>query len=138
VTPTPTAPLESKRILIVEDNPINRKLCLIQLNRLGCKAVAVENGMDAIEKCKTEYFDAVLMDVQLPDLDGYETTKQIRKWEEETGVKKPLPIIATTANAMLGDRERCLEAGMSNYISKPLKTEALAAMLMEYTAEKSD
>jgi CheY-like chemotaxis protein len=94
--------------------------------------------MDAIEKCKTEYFDAVLMDVQLPDLDGYETTKQIRKWEEETGVKKPLPIIATTANAMLGDRERCLEAGMSNYISKPLKTEALAAMLMEYTAEKSD
>jgi PAS domain S-box-containing protein len=138
VNPAPTAPLESKRILIVEDNPINRKLCLIQLNRLGCKAVAVENGMDAIEKCKTEYFDAVLMDVQLPDLDGYETTKQIRKWEEEMGVKKPVPIIATTANAMLGDRERCLEAGMSNYISKPLKTEALAAMLIEYTTEATE
>lgn len=131
----PSRPMESapkiqgKRILVVEDNPVNRKLCALQLKRLGCDADFAETGLEAVDKVRRGQFDAVLMDMQLPDLDGCGATREIRK-EERSGER--LSIIALTANAMPEDRKRCLDAGMDDFLSKPLQYETLAATLSKW------
>jgi PAS domain S-box-containing protein len=111
------------RILLAEDNPINQKLAVILLQKAGYSVDAVENGLHALEKVQNEHYNAVLMDVQMPDLDGFETTRRIRKWEE--GRNHHVPIIAMTAHALKGDRELCLEAGMDDYVPKPLEPKVL-------------
>ncbi len=132
---TPPSPLEpparvqGKRILVVEDNPVNRKLCALQLKRLGCEAEFAETGLEAIDKVSESDFDVVLMDMQLPDLDGCGATREIRR-KEKSGVR--LSIIALTANAMPEDRKRCLDAGMDDFLSKPLQYETLAATLSKW------
>jgi len=106
------------RILLAEDNPINQKLAVVLLQKAGYSVDAVENGAQALEKIQADPYNVVLMDVQMPEMDGFETTQKIREWEKDTGGH--IPIIAMTAHAMQGDRERCLEAGMDDYVTKPL------------------
>src|SRR5207244_2277484 len=107
-----------KRVLVVEDNEINRQVARELLTIAGIEVTEAHNGYQAIEKLASETFDAVLMDVQMPELDGIETVKAIRAAH---GRFAKLPVIAMTAHAMLGDRERFLEAGMSDYIAKPIE-----------------
>jgi CheY-like chemotaxis protein len=117
------------RILVAEDNPVNQKLTERVLNKLGYKAQIVENGQEALQAVMNEQFDVVLMDVQMPEMDGLEATRQIR----EQVTTQPI-IIAMTANAIQGDREACLEAGMNDYISKPVILETLVSILEKWAA----
>jgi signal transduction histidine kinase/DNA-binding response OmpR family regulator len=117
-------------ILVAEDNPVNQTVALQMLRRLGCQAVAVRTGREAVMAVMQERYDAVFMDVQMPDMDGLEATAAIRRWEAEHGGH--VPIIAMTAHAMEGDRERCLAAGMDGYVAKPIKTDDLRRALAPY------
>ncbi len=111
--------------LVVDDNELNRRVALEMVRRLGLTARAVESGAEAIEAVRGERFNYVLMDVQMPDMDGFEATRRLL---EVAGAKKPR-VIAMTANALPGDRERCIAAGMSDYVTKPVRPGALAAAL---------
>ncbi len=113
----------SLRILLVEDEYINRTLAVSVLEREGWQVQVAENGLQAMDILRENVFDLVLMDIQMPELDGYETTRIIRR--QENGSTKHLPIIAMTAYAVKGDREKCLAAGMDGYISKPIRTDKL-------------
>lgn len=106
-------------VLLAEDNVINQKLAVNILEKRGHTVKIANNGLEALTALEKEEFDLILMDVQMPKIDGFEATKAIRKKEEETG--NHIPIVAMTAHALKGDRERCLESGMDDYISKPLK-----------------
>jgi PAS domain S-box-containing protein len=119
------------RVLLAEDNAVNRRLVSALVQKRGHSIVAVENGRDAVERVAGESFDVVLMDVQMPDMDGLEATAAIRKAERETG--RRIPIIALTANAMKGDREACLAAGADGYIAKPLNPDELFALVTSLT-----
>jgi two-component system, sensor histidine kinase and response regulator len=113
------------RILLAEDNPVNQKLAIKQLEKQGHTTQVAENGKLAVEAWQTGNFDLILMDMMMPELDGLEATRRIREIELAAGRNRRIPIIAMTANAMTGDRERCLEAGMDGYVSKPVKPETL-------------
>ena len=115
------------RILLAEDNPINQKLAVVLLQKAGYSVDAVENGAQALERVQMNPYSVVLMDVQMPEMDGFEATHRIRELEE--GTVQHIPIIAMTAHAMQGDRERCLEAGMDDYVSKPLEPKVLFNVL---------
>ncbi len=114
-------------VLLAEDNPINRKLAEALLKKKGWQFVSVENGREALKALENKPFDLVLMDVQMPEMDGFEATREIRKKENGTGGH--IPIIAMTAHVMKGDREKCLEAGMDDYVSKPMKSDILYAVI---------
>jgi PAS domain S-box-containing protein len=111
------------RLLLAEDNPVNQKLAVILLQKAGYLVDAVETGAQALEKIQTHPYSAVLMDVQMPEMDGFEATRLIRAWETQNG--QHIPIIAMTAHAMAGDRERCIESGMDDYVAKPLEPRVL-------------
>ncbi|MEE9389996.1 MAG: response regulator, partial [Candidatus Aminicenantaceae bacterium] len=113
----------SFRILLAEDNVINQKVAVHILERSGHKVSVANNGQEALRTLNKDRIDLILMDVQMPEMDGFETTVSIREKEKKTGFH--IPIIAMTAHAMKGDRERCIEAGMDDYIAKPIKTEEL-------------
>ena len=119
------------KVLLVEDNRVNRELALEMLAKFQISAEAVENGRDALEIIATKPFDLVLMDCQMPVMDGFECTRLIRA-RIQLGEVKPVPIIALTANAMRGDRERCLDVGMDDYISKPLRLQDMRSMLKRW------
>jgi CheY-like chemotaxis protein len=121
----PLAARHPLRILLAEDNAVNQKLALRLLAQLGYTADVAGDGLQAIEAIERAPYDVVLMDVQMPELDGLEATRRIRaRWPD-----LPLPIVAMTANAMSGDREACMAAGMSDYISKPIRPPELARAL---------
>jgi CheY-like chemotaxis protein len=111
------------RILLAEDNPVNQKLATKLLEKMGHTVIVAEDGSKALEVLKQDTFDLVMMDVQMPVMDGFETTQIIRNQEERTG--RHIPIVAMTAHAMKGDRERCLESGMDGYVSKPINLQEL-------------
>jgi two-component system, sensor histidine kinase and response regulator len=131
----PTAPARAyvPRILLVEDNPVNREVAVGMLESLGCVAHAAENGWLALEAMNNDAYDAVLMDCQMPVMDGLTATAELRRREQNAGGAR-LPIIALTANAMEGDRERCLAAGMDDFLSKPFSQQQLAALLKRWLA----
>jgi signal transduction histidine kinase/DNA-binding response OmpR family regulator len=120
--------LGALRVLVVEDNSVNREVALATLLSLGVEAHTANNGQEALSLLARESFDAVLMDCQMPDLDGYETTKRFREWEAENA-RNRTPVIALTANALQGDEERCLAAGMDQYVGKPFTREELREAL---------
>ncbi len=120
------------RILLVEDNVINRTVALKMLERLGYRADAVWNGAEAVAALAEKEYELVLMDIQMPEMDGFEATAAVRAGQD--GVLNPhVPIIAMTAHAMKGDREKCLEKGMDDYISKPIEPDSLAELLIRWT-----
>ncbi len=121
------------RLLLVEDNSINQRVALAILARLGYRADAVANGLEAVSAlCRVPY-DLVLMDCQMPEMDGYEATRAVRA-KGSPVLNSAIPIIAMTANAMQGDRERCLESGMNDYLTKPISTKTLAECLSLHLA----
>jgi two-component system sensor histidine kinase/response regulator len=125
----------SLRILLAEDNVINQRLAVRLLEKQGHHVTVAENGKKALEALDRESFDLLLMDVQMPELDGFKTTCLIREKEKNSG--RRLPIIALTAHAMKGDEERCLAAGMDGYLAKPIHPEDLAAALGPILQEKA-
>ncbi|MCG8591531.1 MAG: ATP-binding protein [Proteobacteria bacterium] len=114
------------RVLLVEDNAVNQKVALRQLERLGFEASVASNGEDAVEFWRRGGCDLILMDCQMPVMDGFEATRAIRR---EEGDHEHIPIVAMTANALAGDRERCIESGMDDYLAKPVRIEKLRQML---------
>jgi two-component system, sensor histidine kinase and response regulator len=122
----------SLRVLVAEDNAVNQKLMARLLEKRGHHVKVVANGLEALESLEQGSYDLVLMDVQMPELDGFEATGELRKREKQTGLHTP--IIALTAHAMKGDRERCLEAGMDGYLSKPIRAQELDDLLENYIA----
>jgi len=138
VEPAPPAPAQAPepralgpRVLLVEDNPVNREVAIGMLESLGCGAESAENGWLAIEAMNGVVYDVVLMDCQMPVMDGLSATAEIRRREQSIGGAR-VPIIALTANAMEGDRERCLAAGMDDFLSKPFTQQQLAALLKRW------
>jgi two-component system sensor histidine kinase/response regulator len=125
----------SPRILVVEDNPINLEVAVGMLESLGCGAETANNGRTAIEAMNGGNYDAVLMDCQMPVMDGLTATAEIRRRELGTG-KPRVPIIAVTANAMEGERERCVAAGMDDFLSKPFTQQQLALLLKRWLASR--
>ena len=116
------------RILIAEDNPVNQEMALALLETLGCQAELAVNGREAIAAVTRGHYDLILMDCQMPVLDGFAATEAIRRWEQEQS-KPRLPIIALTANVVKGFREECLAAGMDDYLAKPFEQSQLIAIL---------
>ncbi|WP_320111020.1 response regulator [Draconibacterium orientale] len=114
-------------ILLVEDNLLNQKVVIFNLKKYNYNVTAVTNGSEAIEQVKQHTFDLVLMDIMLPEMNGYEITAAIREYENANAIENPVPIIAITANTLDNDRERCFKVGMNEYLSKPFT----AAQLIE-------
>ncbi|HAA04384.1 MAG TPA: hypothetical protein DCE18_13655 [Syntrophobacteraceae bacterium] len=117
-------------LLLAEDNPVNQRLAARVLEKHGHRVTVVENGLEALIALENKNFDLILMDIQMPDLDGLETARAIRKLEVGSG--RHIPIIALTAHALHGDRERCFEAGMDDYISKPIRTDNLLKIIEKW------
>lgn len=117
------------RILVVDDYIDNQELAKSLLERMECEVDVAEDGLEAVEMVKESDYDAVFMDVQLPELDGYDATRLIREAE---GDGKHVPIIALTANALEGDKEKCLKAGMDDYLAKPFRGEDIEKVLSKF------
>lgn len=129
ILPKPTPEFRTARILVAEDHPINRKVVTAMLERLGFAPVLVGDGQEVLASLDREAFDLVLMDCQMPHLDGYEATRRLRAMPSRN---QNVPVIALTANAMKGDDIRCLEAGMNDFLPKPVQLAALSAMLEKW------
>ncbi|WP_331346595.1 response regulator [Cellvibrio sp. UBA7661] len=127
----------SGRVLLVEDNPVNQEVASAMLQRIGVTMSMANNGQEAVELLQQEHFDLVLMDCQMPVMDGFEATAQIRRREVDLGIN-PLPIIALTANAISGDRENCLARGMSDYLSKPFAQSQLHDVLARWLPDRAE
>jgi len=127
----------SARVLIVEDNLSNRKLITLLLKRWGITPTVAENGHEAVQLVQGVDYDIILMDVQMPGMDGFEATRRIRAWESRRNPPRRRDIIALTALVMPDDRARCLEAGMDGYLSKPIKPESLRRAIQTALAKRT-
>jgi osomolarity two-component system sensor histidine kinase NIK1 len=120
------------KILLVEDNLMNQKVVMFNLKKLNLEIAPAVMGSEAIELFKKNEFSLVLMDIMLPEMDGYEITQAIREMEKQNNVKNPVPIIALTANTYDNDKEKCFNAGMNDYLSKPFTSKQLIDMIAKY------
>ena len=131
---------EGTRILLAEDNAVNQKVALSMLRRFGCSADAVADGIEAIEAIQRIPYCLIFMDCHMPEMDGFEATRLIRKRELESGHacpwKAPIYIVALTASAMQGDREKCFAAGMNDYVTKPVSLVQLQGALERWEASR--
>ncbi|MCB0285341.1 MAG: response regulator, partial [Calditrichaeota bacterium] len=125
---------DGRRVLIVEDNPVNQKLIRRLLEKKGYEITVANDGLEGIAAHESVRFDIVLMDMQMPRMDGLTATREIRQRELNSGTH--VPIIALTANAMQGDREKCMQAGMDEYISKPIDTKELFRIISRFHDSK--
>ncbi|NJO52000.1 MAG: response regulator [Leptolyngbyaceae cyanobacterium RM2_2_4] len=132
---SPTAVGSKTRILVVEDNEFNQQLIIRMLKYLGYSADVVSNGQEALTQLATCTYDIVLMDCQMPILDGYETARLFR---QDQDLHQQTVIIGLTAHAMVGDRNKCLEVGMDDYISKPIKLEVLKTRLEYWIGSRAE
>jgi signal transduction histidine kinase/CheY-like chemotaxis protein len=123
------------QVLVVEDSPVNRLVTVRVLERCGFRVHVVNDGREALEALSTQVYDAVLMDCQMPDVDGYEATRELRRREGDT---RHTPVIAMTAHAMTGDRERCLDAGMDDYVTKPVRSQMLVEVLQRWVGDSDE
>jgi CheY-like chemotaxis protein len=131
--------LAKLRILIAEDNRVNQRVAVGQLKRFGCDADVAANGLEVLEALKQVPYDVIFMDCQMPEMDGYEAARAIRTSESDPGSctwKVPIYIVAMTANAMQGDREKCFASGMDDYVSKPVRLLDLRAALERAGAKR--
>ena len=119
-------------ILVAEDNPVNQAVAVAMLESLGLTHALAENGRHAVDRTACEHFDLILMDCQMPEMDGFAATAELRNRQRQGLLHEPLPIVALTANAVAGDRERCLAAGMDDYLSKPFRRDQLVSTLARW------
>jgi CheY-like chemotaxis protein len=119
-------------ILLVEDNVLNQKVVTFNLRKQNYNVTTVSCGADAIREIKTKPYDLILMDIMLPEMDGFEITTEIRQYERGEGIKKQIPIIALTANTLDNDREKCIQAGMNEYLAKPFTAQELVAVIQKF------
>ncbi|MDB5937067.1 MAG: hybrid sensor histidine kinase/response regulator, partial [Massilia sp.] len=129
-----TGPARLRKVLLAEDNPVNVEVAMAMLDSLGVEVSCARNGDEALQAVRAGRYDVVLMDCQMPVMDGFAATSEIRRHERENGRGRTLPIIAITANALQGDRESCLAAGMDDYLSKPFTQQQLAAVMGRWIA----
>ena len=137
-TSTERADNKQVRILVAEDNEINQEVAQQILTKAGFGCEVVADGKQAVSALQSSRYDLVLMDCQMPEMDGFEATRAIRNTERENAADRPVPIIALTANAMTGDRQKCIEAGMNDYLSKPLDPVKLIDLIQSYIASALD
>ena len=129
---------KGQKILVAEDDPVNRIVILTMLARLGYNTNVAENGLEVLELLEQERFDLILMDCHMPQLDGWETATRIRQLDDASEGLASLPLIAVTADAMSGDREKCLRAGMNDYLSKPIDEKKLSEMISRWLEKSAD
>lgn len=127
-----TSKFPGKKILLVEDYFINQEVTKDILEFMDCEVDIAETGKEALEKVQQTDYDLILLDLQIPEMDGYQVCQEIRK-----GEKKHALIIALTASALVGDKEKCLAAGMDDYLSKPIETDKLEDLLLKYFRDKT-
>jgi len=125
-----------QNILLAEDNIVNQKLAVAMLTKMGHSVTVAKDGLEAVSKWQQDTFDLIFMDVQMPELDGLDATRRIREKERVRGER--IPIIAVTAHAMSGDREHCIEAGMDDYVSKPIQRSDLAQVIERYEQRRAE
>ena len=123
------------RVLIAEDNPINQTIAVKIVEKMGCHADAVGNGLEAVNALKNFPYDLILMDCHMPEMDGFEATKAIREFEKENN-RKPIPIIALTASAMSSDKDQCFQSGMNDYLTKPVDIPRIHSALLKWIPQK--
>jgi CheY-like chemotaxis protein len=131
--PSSTAPSSinpGAHVLLAEDNEVNQEISVAMLEDAGYSVTVAKNGLEVLAALANAAFDAILMDCQMPEMDGFAATRMLRQQERETGCR--IPVIAMTANAVSGDKERCLEAGMDDYVAKPVRRDVLVATLMRW------
>jgi two-component system, sensor histidine kinase and response regulator len=133
---SPEPPRSPAKVLVAEDNVVNQKLTMRMLEKYGCRVDIATNGYEAVMASARVAYDCIFMDCQMPEMDGFAATAAIRQREAQTGTH--VPIIAMTANAMQGDREQCLHAGMDDYVAKPAKAEDLKRLLQKWALSSSD
>jgi CheY-like chemotaxis protein len=132
-TPAISAPPMSLRVLLAEDNLVNQRVALLQLKKLGHRATAASNGLEVLAALEKADFDVILMDCHMPEMDGFEATRRIRSHPTKARIR----VVAVTANAMQGDREKCIAAGMDDYLSKPVRVAELQAALVRAASAAS-
>ena len=126
------------KILLVEDNLLNQKVVGFHLKKKNYQVESVTNWRDALEKFKVHSFDLILMDIMLPEKNGFEITDEIRTREKEEGVEEGVPIVALTANTLDNDKEKCLNAGMNDYLPKPFSAEELYTVIEQLIGEGNE
>jgi signal transduction histidine kinase/CheY-like chemotaxis protein len=131
----PKHDFQGKQVLLAEDNAINRMVAIKLLEKIGIKVQIATNGSEAVGLWRTMNFDLIFMDCQMPEIDGYQATRIIRDSEKKSGNQKRIPILALTAHAMEEDRQRCLDAGMDDYLTKPVKLESLSMALEKWAKQ---
>jgi signal transduction histidine kinase/CheY-like chemotaxis protein len=137
-TTSSPAPRLTGNVLLSEDNLVNQEIALLMLQNLGCSVTVAQNGREVVHTAQKTRYDIILMDCQMPEMDGFEATRLIREWERVIGngdSRQPIPIIALTANAVEGDRERCLNAGMDDYLTKPFTQGQLKDILIRWLSQ---